>query len=167
MAQCPNCRNSIPEESTFCPVCGTAIHIDRGYTGYRQTKTSDIPVCPSIVPKPASYDHSKEFESDDIAETRLICMLVYLLDFFGIIIALLAAKDSAYTQFHTRQSMKYTVLELLLVFASAMLCWTVIIPAVCAIALCVLLVLKFVSFTEVCSGKAMEPPLIRDLKFLK
>lgn len=171
MKQCPNCRNAVKDDAVFCPVCGTAIDAVPGYmSNFFQTEAQDAPEPPVYVPPlPVvdPYDHTEDFDAADIGKTRLTCMLVYLLDFIGIIIALLMDKSSAYTAFHIRQSMKFTVVEVLLVLAVALLCWTFVVPVLAAVALVVLLVIKFVSFTQVCGGKAKEPVLIRSITFLK
>lgn len=168
MKQCPNCRNQITDEAAFCPVCGTAID---AYHSFPEPYPPQQPITPPPVyvppvPKENPYDHTKKFHDTDIIQHKLLCMLVYLFDFIGIIIALLAAKESEYTTFHIRQSMKYCVIEALLAAAAALLCWTFIVPILAMITLIVLMVLKFVSFTQVCGGKAVEPVLIRNLKFL-
>lgn len=163
MKTCHNCRCQMEDEAQYCPVCGTAANTyvppNLAYT----EPPEYIPPAPYVDP----YDHTEEFDAEEITQTKLLCMLVYLLDFIGVIIALLAAKESAYTAFHIKQSMKFTVLEVLLVLATALLCWTVIVPIVGAVALIVLLVIKFVCFTQVCGGKAKEPALIRSIGFLK
>lgn len=169
MKQCPNCRNQISEEASFCPVCGTAIDAIHSFPEPYppQQPVTPPPVYVPPVPKINPFDHTKEYLEKDIADHKLHCMLVYLFDFIGIIIALLAAKESEYTQFHIRQSLKFCVLEALLAALTVLLCWTYIVPILSLIALIVLLVIKFISFTQVCGGKAVEPVLIRNLKFLK
>ena len=163
MRYCTNCGCQIGEDATFCPMCGTQTngipHTNPVYT--------QPPVYTPPAPVFDPYDHTEDFDADDIANTKLICMLVYLLDFIGIIIALMVAKESDYTTFHVKQSMKFTVVEVLICLATALLCWTVIVPIAAAIALVVLLVVKFVCFVQICSGKAKEPVIIRSIGFLK
>lgn len=169
MKQCPNCRNQIADDAAFCPVCGTAVNAFHSFPEPYppQQPVTPPPVYAPPVPKINPFDHTSKFSSRDIQEHRLACMLVYLLDFIGIIIALLDAKDSEYTRFHIRQSMKFCVLEILIGMISTVFCWTFIIPILGLICLFILLVLKFVSFTQVCNGKAVEPVIVRKLKFLK
>lgn len=167
MKTCPNCHSEMPDEAVFCPVCGTTVEtipapLPRPDAAYANPGSYAPP-----APVEDPYDHTKDFDSADISENKLLCMLVYLLDFIGVIIALLAAKDSAYVRFHIRQSMKYTVLEILLAVVMVLLCWTVIVPILGVAALIVLVVIKLVSFCNVCSGKAVEPHLIRNFGFLK
>lgn len=169
MKTCPNCHAQLPEEASFCPVCGTAIesipHLSNPY--YQQPAQPTPPVY--IPPEPAfdPYDRTKDFEEGDIAANKLVSMLPYLMDFVGIIIALLMAPASKYVNFHVRQSIKFTVLEVLVSLASLVLCWTFLVPIAGVFALVVLMVLKLVSFVQVCGGKAKEPVLVRSIRFLK
>lgn len=167
MKNCPNCRSQVRDDAAFCPVCGTTldtIHITPIQRPQEQTDQSTyIPPQPEFDP----YDHTEKFDPEDIRSQKLICMIAYLLDFVGVIIALLMSKESPYVQFHIRQSLKLTVLEILLSLIVLALCWTVIVPVLGAIALIVLMVVRFVAFTQVCGGEAKEPTLVRGIGFLK
>lgn len=167
MRTCHNCHAPLEDDALYCPVCGTAVaaFIPANPT-YSEPVPEFVPPTPQ-APIPDPYDHTEDYLEEDIQNTKLVSMLVYLLDFFGIIIALLAARESEYTAFHIKQSMKFTVIEVLLALVTALLCWTFIVPIVGLIALIVLMVIKFVSFTQVCAGKAKEPVLIRSINFLK
>lgn len=96
--------------------------------------------------------------------TRFFAMLCYLMDFVGIIIALLATHSSKYTMFHVRQALKITVVSILSVFV-------IIIPILGWIAFpilqIILWVIKIISFFQICSGKAKEPAIIRSFGFLR
>lgn len=164
MRTCPNCHCQLDDDALYCPVCGTAVN---AYIPPRPTHTEPKTEETTPIPTVDPYDHTDEYLEEDINGTKLICMLVYLLDFFGVIIGLLAARESEYTAFHIRQSMKFTVLEVLIGLVTGLLCWTVIVPVIAAVAIIVLLVIKFVCFTQVCSGLAREPVLIRSISFLK
>lgn len=163
MNTCPNCHAELQDDALYCPVCGTAVHVIIPNTApIPEEPVEFIPPEPEFNP----YDHTEQFDPEEAAATKLVCMLVYLLDFVGIIIGLLAAKESEYTAFHIKQSMKFTVVEILIAAVTLLLCWTVIVPILALIAIIVLAVIKFVSFTQVCGGKAVEPVLIRSIKFL-
>ena len=88
----------------------------------------------------------------------------YLMDFIGIIVALLATHSSKYTMFHVRQALKITVVSILSVFV-------LIIPFLGWIAFPILQgiiwVIKIISFFQICSGKAKEPAIIRSFGFLR
>ena len=172
MIKCPNCKNEVTKEAVFCPVCGNALNTIPGYDPdfHPERKADPVPSYPVYTPIqsiPDPFDHTGEFEQEDILENKLVAMLVYLLDFVGIIIALLMGTHSSYIHFHIRQSMKYTVLEILVVLASLVLCWTFIVPIAGAVALVALSVIKFLSFIQVCKGEAKEPAIIRSIGFLK
>ena len=172
MIKCPNCKNEVTEDAVFCPVCGNALNTIPGYDPdfhpeLKQTPPPSIPVYVPVPADPDPFDHTGEFEQEDIRENKLVAMLVYLLDFVGIIIALLMGTHSAYTHFHIRQAMKFTVVEILLTLASLVLFWTFIVPIAGGIALLVLMVVKLISFIQVCCGEAKEPVVIRSIGFLK
>lgn len=110
------------------------------------------------------YDHTAEFDPKDISENKVFAMLCYLMDFIGIIVALLATHSSKYTMFHVRQALKITVVSILSVFV-------LIIPFLGWIAFPILQgilwVIKIISFFQICSGKAKEPAIIRSFGFLR
>ena len=112
------------------------------------------------------YDHTSDYEAEDISKNKIFAMLVYLLDAVGIIIALLSG-DSPYVRFHVRQSLKFTVIEMLSAICIAVLCWTIIVPVAGVIFLIILAVIKIICFFQVCGGKACEPAIIRSFKFLE
>jgi len=169
MKNCPNCHNQAKDDALFCPVCGTALDAynqpDPDYF-HREPVQMQMPSYTPAITETVSYDHSAKFEKEDIQNHKLVAMVAYLLNFVGVIIALLMPGPSDYSQFHIRQSLKITVLEVLITLASLLLCWTFIIPILGLIALTVLLVLRFFCFLDVCSGKAKDAPIIRQIKFL-
>ncbi len=175
MKQCPNCRNQIPDDSVFCPVCGTSINTYQAPINSNNPNSSNSSnnsytppkyTPPVYIPPVKPHDHSKTFRAEDISKNKLYCMFCYLFSVVGIIIALLGAKDSEYAQFHIRQAMKFAIVEVLLSFAIAVLCWTLIVPIVGGIAMAGLFILKIIAFVDVCNGKAVEPAVIRSLNFL-
>ncbi len=113
------------------------------------------------------WDHTAEFSAQDISDNKVTAMAAYLLGPLGIIIALLAAQHSPYAAFHVRQGLKYLILEALTAIVTVLLCWTFIIPAAGGIFLIILTILKVISFFSVCKGRAVEPPIIRSMGFLK
>ncbi|MBQ6381939.1 MAG: zinc ribbon domain-containing protein [Clostridia bacterium] len=111
------------------------------------------------------YDHTAEFDAQDIADNRLFAMLCYLFGFIGIIVAKLCAKESAYVQFHARQALKMSVINYILGFASLVLFWTFIVPIAACVCICIVSVLIIIAFVQVCKGQAKEPGIIRKFKF--
>lgn len=113
---------------------------------------------------------NRKFTPEDISENKVSAMAAYLLGPMGIIIALLIARDSAYTAFHVRQALKLTVCSVALEIIAAILALFGMIPLVgiifklvfiiiCAIWLGVL-VLRLVAIAQVCDGEAREPVII-------
>ena len=157
MKYCPKCGAQMEDNALFCPNCGN------------NTQPNGSPNQSTVyaAPEPDPFDHTEEFDAQDISENKVLCMLVYLMGIFGVLIALLASRDSAYAGFHVRQSLKFTVVEILVGIITALLCWTVIVPIAAAVVYVILLVLKVIAFFSICSGKAKEPAIIRNLGFLK
>lgn len=154
MKICPICHNQMDDTANCCTMCGARLD---GQPVYQ----------PVTQPVYDPCDHTAEFDPKDISDNKVICMLVYLAGFIGIIIALLAANTSPYAAFHVRQALKITVVELLLGIVTALLCWTIIVPIAAAIAFIVLAVVEIICFFQVCAGKAKEPAIINKLNFLK
>ena len=90
-------------------------------------------------------------------------MLIYLTGFIGIIIALLAAKESPFAMFHIRQGVKLSVASAATVLAMAVLSFTFIVPIAAAIFLLVLEVVKIICFFNASKGTAIEVPIIRGI----
>ncbi len=121
----------------------------------------------NAVPVYDPYDHTAEFDPKDISDNKVFAMLVYLMGTIGIIIALLASRESRYAMFHVRQGLKLTVVSTLLSIITLLLFWTIIVPIVGGIALLVVAVINIICFFQVCSGKAREPYIICKLGFLR
>ena len=192
MKTCPNCQQQMDDNLAFCMNCGTQLPAGQPVPAPQPVPTPP-PVAP-VAPPPAAqfnnqvppqngpygniqpgqpapvfdpYDHTAEFTAKDISDNKVISMLVYLMGAIGIVIALLAANSSPYAAFHVRQALKFTVVNILLSIAAAVLCWTFIVPIAAGIAALVLLVIKIICFFQICKGKALEPYIIRSLTFLK
>ena len=191
MKTCPNCQQQMDDNLAFCMNCGTQLPAGQPVPAPQPVPTPP-PVAP-ITPPPTAqfnnqapqygsygnvppvqpapvfdpFDHTSEFTAKDISDNKVISMLVYLMGAIGIVIALLAAGTSPYAAFHVRQALKFTVVTLFLGFATAFLCWTIIVPIVATLAILVLQVVKIICFFQICKGKAVEPYIIRSLSFLK
>lgn len=164
MSICPHCNAQVEDGASFCPACGKKIAVDAAPAG-----TPEPAPAPDYYYPPAfdPADHTAEFDPQDISDNKVVCMLVYLSSFLGIIIALLIGKDSPYVNFHLRQALKFLVCEILLGLIAAVLAFTLIVPIAAGIAICVLAVIQLICFFQVCQGKAKEPAIIRSLSFLK
>lgn len=153
------CSTPSAERSTVSAERSTA-------SAERSTPSAECAVPPqqAFVPAYDPYDHTAEFDPKDISDNKVFAMLCYLMDFIGIIVALLATHSSKYTMFHIRQALKITVVSILSVFV-------LIIPFLGWIAFPILQgiiwVIKIISFFQICSGKAKEPAIIRSFGFLR
>ena len=139
-----------------------------------------------VKPEEVTYinAHGTSTHHNDLFETRAIrkafgdaadhvlvnstkSMVGHLLGAAGVIIALLGSQSSPYAGFHVRQSLKFTVVDILLGIISAVLFWTFLIPVACGICYAVLFVVRIICFFSICKGQAKEPPIIRSLGFLR
>ena len=155
MKFCPNCKLTYDDSANVCGQCGSPL----------ATVPNQVP--PQGVPAYDPTDHTAEFDPKDISDNKVFAMLPYIMSFIGVIIALLAAPSSPYTMFHVRQGLKISVVEILLGIVTAVLAITVIVPIAAGICLIILLVIQIICFFGVCNGKAKEPPIIKNLGFLK
>ncbi len=155
MKFCPNCHLSYDDSANVCGQCG----------GPLQMIPEQFRQAPPQVLDPT--DHTAEFSPQDISDNKVFAMLPYLLSFIGVIIALLAAQSSPYTMFHVRQGLKLLVTEVLLGLCAAILAITIIVPIAAAVCMMILAVIEIICFFNVCSGKAKEPPIVKNLPFLK
>ncbi|MBQ9060870.1 MAG: zinc ribbon domain-containing protein [Firmicutes bacterium] len=113
------------------------------------------------------WDHTSEFKEEDISRNKVTAMAAYMLGAIGVVIALIAGKDSPYADFHMRQGLKIAIVEAVLAAISVLLCWTLIVPGAAAICIVILMVIRLISFVSVCKGRAVEPPILRSFGFLK
>lgn len=152
MAFCTKCGSEVPEGTTFCPKCG-------------------MPMGSAAAPAPApqyavapEWDHTAEFDPQDISDNKVFAMACYLLSFFGVLIAIIAAKDSPYAKFHVRESLKISVMEVVctFMFIIPFLGWFA--GGVCIL---ILAIVTLIQFFSVCGGNAKEAPIVRSFMFLK
>lgn len=145
MAFCSKCGSNVPEGTAFCPNCGTTV----GTVG-----TVNI------------YDHTAEFSQEEIHDNKLFAILVLFGSFMGIIIALLACKDSDYIKFWVKQEIKVLIAVVLLAILASVLAITIIVPIAAGICIVVLAVCEIIAFFNICGNKVIEIPIVRSLKFL-
>ena len=169
MKTCPKCNASLDDTATFCTFCGTNLAAAQGpqQPPQQQPNPAYAPAPPYAQPYYDPYDHTAEFDAKDISDNKVFAMAVYLLGVIGIIIALLAARDSKYVAFHLRQGMKFAIVYVLTALCMAILAVTVIVPIAGLVFLCVLSVIRIICFFQVCGGKAKEPAIIRSMTFFK
>ncbi len=160
MKNCVSCGAQLNDDQAFCTACGA----QQPAAAPAAPAAQQIPVYAPPAPAYDPADHTAEFDAQDISDNKPFAMVVYIMSIVGIIIALLASKDSPYVKFHLRQAIKFEICTIL----SAVLC---VIPFLgwVAFGVCnaIILVLKIIAFFQVCGGKAKEPAIIKSLKFLK
>ena len=186
MAFCTKCGAQVPDGSTFCTACGATLAAAapapapvpqqaapapapqpqaQQQNNFQQNMQQQYQQFQQAQAAPASsYDHTAEFDPKDISENKVYAMATYLLGVIGIVIALLASRDSKYAAFHVRQAMKLEMTSILLLVCCIVpiLGWLVAIVGAAIIE-----VLTIIAFFQVCSGKAKEPAIIRSFPFMK
>lgn len=183
MKMCPNCRSQVNDEAVYCPVCGTGIGVAPQYIQQSAPRTeppfqpvqpNQNPVYTPPVPYADPYDHTADFDAEDISENKVLAMLCYLLGPLGILMAQLSAGKSKYAAFHINQALKLTVAEILGLLALALgafILWEIrlrmLVLFVVPVGLLGLVALHLFCFFLVSKGKAKEVYIVRNLKFLK
>lgn len=155
MKNCPKCNNSCDDGAVFCNQCGNSFNPSAYQAQPQQVFYAD------------PTDHTAEFDKADISNNKVLAMVPYLMSWVGIIVALLAINNSPYVAFHVKQVLKLSVVEILLGIVSLVLSWTFIVPIAGAVCLAILFVIRIIGFFSVCSGKAKELAIIKNLNFLK
>ena len=175
MAFCEKCGAQIPENGTFCAACGAPVAAQAQPTRTPEQPAAQ-PQAPEQQPQQPVYpqrpvydpaDHTAEFDPEDVSQNKVIAMAAYILGTVGIIIALLAAPQSKYAAFHSRQALKLDIVSTLLLIVSAVLAFTFIVPIAGAVCIAILFVVRIICFFQVCSGKAKDAAIIGKLPFLK
>ena len=163
MKVCPICHSQVAPDSNYCTMCGNRLPDESQATPPKSSVYQNY-YQPTPVPDP--WDHTAEFDAADVSEHKLYAMLMYLTSIVGIIVALLAAKESAFVQFHLKQGLKFVIVELLLSLCAAALFFTILVPIAAGVCLTILEVIRIIAFFQVCGNKAKEPAIIRSLGFL-
>lgn len=179
MKRCSQCGAELNDNTTFCTRCGAKMErveneaasdkqSANGYqSAYGKQAQNNGEYTYQQYAKTDPYDHTLEFDAKDIADNKVVAMLVYLMGVLGIVIGLIAGNKSEYVAFHTRQAMKFKVISILMGIVTAVLFWTFIIPIAALVLWIVLWACKVIAFFSVCSGKACEPYIVRHLDFLR
>ena len=154
MAHCTKCGAQMEDNAQFCPACGASVN------GGAQAPAQ---AAPQVQP----WDHTAEFDKQDISDNKVLAMLGYIMGWLGIVLQLLASNNSPYVRFHMRQALKLLVVNTLMGIVAVVLVFTLIVPIAAAIMYVVFEVIAIICFFQVCQGKAVEPAIIRSLGFLK
>lgn len=152
MKKCPRCGATLDDHAQFCSYCGIVF-------GKTNTAAARVNYNP--------YDHTGEYTPKDISDGKIYAMLPYLMGIVGVFIALLASNHSSFVEFHIRQYLKFTAVRILAGIVTLLTFWLVLPLIAFPVLIVVLYVIQLITFFSVCSGKAVEPAIIRDLKFLR
>lgn len=140
---CKNCGNEIPDDVSFCPVCGKAKSITENAFD--------------------EGDHTAEFAQEDIERTHLLSAVCYL-SFIFIIIALLLEPNSKFLRYHINQS----ILIYLLGVASAA---AMIVPfigwIIGGVASVASLIFTIMGIVRAFKGEAKDTPIIGKYTIVK
>ena len=173
MKTCPQCHANLADDAVFCTNCGTPLNAahqaEQQIQPYQQQPGQQTPPVPPAAPAVSPYDHTAEFSEEEVHDNKIFALAIYALSFIGIIIALLAksSDNSTYLRFHIKQELSILITQVLVGFATAVLCWTCIAPIAGCGLLAFLGVVEIICFINVCRNKSIEPLLVRKLKFLK
>lgn len=166
MAFCEKCGAQIPENGTFCAACGAPVAAQAQPQAPEQQPQP--PVYPQqpvyqqpVYPQQPAYDpadHTAEFDPEDVSQNKVIAMAAYILGTVGIIIALLAAPQSKYAAFHSRQALKLDIVSTLLLIVSAVLAFTFIVPIAGAVCIAILFVVRIIASSRYAAAKQRTLP---------
>ena len=176
---CNNCGHQLENGAVFCPNCGQSVNQGN------QVPPQGNPVPPQGNPVPPQgnpvppqyntapvvnpYDHTAEFDPNDVHDNKIFAILCYLTGLVGIVVALLARSsvNSPYLSFHIEQALKIAITTTLVSILTVLLCWTCIVPVAGGVCVAILEVVSIICFFQTCSNKSVEAPIVRSLPFLK
>lgn len=138
-----------------------------------QNQAYSAPNQGQVVPNTAAVtvdlgsDHTSLFSKDDISKNKVFAIGTYLLGFLGIIVALLAARESKFAMFHAREAMKLIIAQMLLGMITLLLIWTIIVPLAALICYIILGIVQLICIFRACKGQAKKAPIVGSFKFLE
>ena len=170
MKVCPTCGAQLEDTAQFCPNCGynfgqaapqgAPVQQFQQDPNYQQPQYQQPQAPVGYDP----FDHTSEFDYQDVSENKLFAILMYFTAVIGIIIALLVNKDSAYLKFHIRQIIKLMIAEFLCVVLMIIPILGWIAAGICSL---IITIIWIICLVKTCKGKSVEPAIVRNWNFLK
>ena len=168
MKTCPKCNTQLSDDAMFCTNCGTSFQNANPQQNAYQNNVQQNYAQP-VAPVVNIYDHTAEFDPQDVHDNKIFAILCYIMGIIGVIVALLARSsvNSPYLSFHIKQSLKITITAVLVSIISVVLAWTCIVFIAGMVCNVILEVVAIICFFQTCSNKSVEAPIVRSLPFLK
>ena len=169
MKTCPKCNTQLSDDAMFCTNCGTSFQNANPQPQQNANPQPQQTYTQPVAPVVNVYDHTAEFDVQDVHDNKIFAILCYIMGIIGVIVALLARSsvNSPYLSFHIKQALKISITTVLLGFISVLLCWTCIVPIAGWVCIVILEVVSIICFFQTCFNKSVEAPIVRSLPFLK
>lgn len=169
MKTCPKCNTQLSDDAMFCTNCGTSFQNANPQPQQNAHQNTQQTYTQPVAPVVNVYDHTAEFDVQDVHDNKIFAILCYIMGIIGVIVALLARSsvNSPYLSFHIKQALKISITTVLLGFISGILVWTCIVPIAGGVCIVILEVVSIICFFQTCFNKSVEAPIVRSLPFLK
>lgn len=169
MKTCPKCNTQLSDDAMFCTNCGTSFQNANPQPQQNANPQPQQTYTQPVAPVVNVYDHTAEFDVQDVHDNKIFAILCYIMGIIGVIVALLARSsvNSPYLSFHIKQALKISITTVLVGFISGILCWTCIVPIAGFVCMAILKVVSIICFFQTCFNKSVEAPIVRSLPFLK